>query len=132
MCKVLRLSDLCEKYKDKLKDTPFANPKYRAGKFKKHEVYNGKLSLCKVSAKGKFESFLVYSTGRSLDMAIQSTHKLYSADTISIISTTPIARFAMLQDIFLNCLVDSTSVPWNERPGNTYCTSSEQRHSTRM
>ena len=52
-CKVLRLSDLhvCENYKDELKDTPFANPKYRAGKlkskFKKHEAYKGKLSFCK-------------------------------------------------------------------------------------
>ena len=108
-CKVLRLSDLCEKYKDELKDTPFANPKYRAGKlkskFEKHEAYKGKLSFCKVSAKGKFESFLVYSTGMSLDKAIQSTHELHSVDAI-----TDVALF--LRRIITSAFEESKDIPW--------------------
>ena len=46
-------------------------------------------SFFKVSAKGKFESILVYSTGMSLDKAIQSTRELHSVDTISEVAISP-------------------------------------------
>ena len=69
-----------------------------------HEANKGKLSLCKVSAKGKFESFLVYSTGMSLDMAIQSTHELHSVGTISNVAL-------FLRRIISSAFEESKAIP---------------------
>lgn len=64
---LMKLSDLCELYKEHLCQTAFPNPNYRAEKLKSkltsHEVYGSKLCFVELDRKGgKFQSYLVFSS----------------------------------------------------------------------
>ena len=107
--RILKLSDLNEQYKEALKDTQFANSKYRSSKLKskleKCDVYKGRLSFCKVDGKGKFESYLVYSSQIGVEKAIQSMHDLSSSDTMS-----DVALF--LHRSITKAFEESEELPW--------------------
>lgn len=107
--RIMKLSELNEQYKESLKQTQFANPKYRPSKLKSKlencDAYKGKLSFCEVDGKGKFASYLVYSSQIGVEKAIQSMYDLNSSDTISDVAIS-------LRSSITNAFEESEELPW--------------------
>lgn len=81
--KVLRLSDLREKYVAILDENHCSNPDYRSHKLKqkldRHEPFQGKLSFCEM---GKFQSSILFSTAITVETAIRHAFQLGSIDMV--------------------------------------------------
>ena len=84
---MMKLSDLRRLYIGHLEGTNFANPEYRGSKLKdklqNHPKYSTTLSFCQVNESGpQYHSYIVYSSGVSIDDAIRKAYALGSSDII--------------------------------------------------
>ena len=106
---ILKLSDLLEVYKTALQETQYPNPNYRGenlkAKLETSEFYKEKLAFSPLFNKGKFPTYLVYSSHIDVGSAIRCAYELGTKDLV-----IEVAGF--LRKVILEAFQNSEALPW--------------------